>query len=58
MPEGVWRLYAEAVRRFGAVPAMIERDDHIPPLDALLAELETARRIAADAVAVPMERAA
>jgi uncharacterized protein (UPF0276 family) len=58
VPEGVWRLYEEAVRRFGAVPAMIERDDHIPPLDALLAELETARRIAADAVAVPMERAA
>lgn len=58
VPAGVWRLYEEAVRRFGAVPAMIERDDHIPPLDALLAELETARRIAADAVAVPMERAA
>lgn len=42
----VWDLYAHAVRRFGAVSTMIERDDHIPPLAELLAELEQARRIA------------
>ncbi|MDY0872550.1 MNIO family bufferin maturase [Dongia rigui] len=46
----VWQLYAAAVRRFGSVPAMIERDDHIPPLSALLAELDQARAVAADAV--------
>lgn len=42
----VWALYAEAVRRYGPVPAMIERDDRIPPLAELLAELDTARAIA------------
>jgi uncharacterized protein len=42
----VWSLYANAVRRFGALPAMIERDDHIPPLAELLAELNQARSIA------------
>jgi uncharacterized protein (UPF0276 family) len=45
----VWALYQHAVRRFGAVPTMIERDDHIPPLDSLLAELAVARRLAATA---------
>ena len=53
--EGVWTLYAHALRRFGAVPSMIERDDHIPPLAEALAELDRARAIAADAL---LERAA
>lgn len=44
----VWALYAAAVRRFGRVSTMIERDDKIPLLPALLAELDQARRIAAD----------
>ncbi|MHB1176244.1 MAG: MNIO family bufferin maturase [Sulfuriferula sp.] len=43
--ERVWELYAHAVRRFGAVSTMIERDDNIPPLEELLAELERARSI-------------
>jgi uncharacterized protein (UPF0276 family) len=43
----VWTLYADALRRFGAVSTMIERDDKIPPLAELLAELERARAIAA-----------
>ena len=42
----VWALYASAVRRFGRVSTSIERDDHIPPLDQLLAELQYARAIA------------
>lgn len=45
VPDPVWTLYAEAVRRFGAVSTMIERDDHIPELPELLAELDRARRI-------------
>lgn len=45
--EAVWRLYEHAVRRFGAVPAMIERDDRIPPLEELVAELDIARERAA-----------
>lgn len=47
--DGVWTLYAHALRRFGDVPTMIERDDDIPPLHALLQELDLARRIAGDA---------
>lgn len=44
----VWDLYAYALQRIGMVPTMIERDDHIPPLAELVAELDQARRIAAD----------
>lgn len=42
----VWELYVEAVRRFGRVSTMIERDDHFPPLPELIAELEHARALA------------
>ncbi len=42
----VWDLYAQAVARFGAVPTMIERDDNIPELSELVAELDLAREIA------------
>ncbi len=49
----VWDLYAQACLRFGAVAAMIERDDHIPPLAELLDEMATARRIAAEHVGSP-----
>lgn len=49
----VWDLYAQAVRRFGEVSAMIERDDNIPPLTELLAELAHARRVAATAHTQP-----
>lgn len=46
VPEEVWALYRQAVSRFGPVSTIIERDDHIPPLDELVAELSTARTIA------------
>jgi uncharacterized protein len=52
VPEPVWALYAEALRRFGAVATMIERDDRIPPLAELVAELDRARAIAAETLAV------
>lgn len=42
----VWDLYLEAVRRFGRVSTMIERDDNFPPLAELMAELEHARQLA------------
>jgi uncharacterized protein len=44
--EAVWRLYGEAVALFGAVPTMIERDDNIPALPELVAELDRARAVA------------
>lgn len=49
VPDPVWRLYEAACRRFGPVATMIERDDAIPPLEDLLAELEIARIVAAEA---------
>lgn len=42
----VWALYAEALRLFGPVATMIERDDNIPPLAELAAELQRARGLA------------
>ncbi len=42
----VWELYAYTLGRIGMVPTMIERDDNIPPLAEMVAELDHARRIA------------
>lgn len=44
----VWDLYRTALRHFGPVSAIIERDDHIPPLAELVAELDEARAVAAE----------
>ncbi|WP_442679944.1 MNIO family bufferin maturase [Sphingomonas sp. ASY06-1R] len=49
VPPAVWDLYAYVLPRLGSVATMIERDDAIPPLHALLAELAIARKIARDA---------
>lgn len=43
----VWALYRQALALFGPVHTMIERDDHIPPLPELLAELDVARQMVA-----------
>ncbi|MBB4101324.1 DUF692 domain-containing protein [Sphingomonas kyeonggiensis] len=48
VPDPVWKLYAHVLPRLGPVATMIERDDAIPPLHELLAELGIARRIAVD----------
>lgn len=47
VPDEVFDLYAYACRRFGPVSTMIERDDSIPPLEDLIAELERVRAVAA-----------
>ncbi len=44
----VWDLYAGAVKIFGAVSTMIERDDNIPELSVLVDELNMARQIGDD----------
>lgn len=49
VPKSVWDLYAHVLPRLGPVATMIERDDAIPPLAELLAELATAQRIGAHA---------
>ena len=43
----VWDLYAQALRRFGPIASMIERDDNIPALAELITELNVARTISA-----------
>ncbi|MFJ3482486.1 DUF692 domain-containing protein [Pseudomonas sp. NPDC090202] len=43
----VWELYAKAISLLGPVATMIERDDDIPPLAELLAELAIARNLGA-----------
>jgi len=45
VPTPVWRLYREAVRRFGRVSTLVEWDDQIPPFEELLAEANRARQI-------------
>jgi len=58
VPDPVWELYAAAVRRLGPVSTMIERDDHIPPLEELCAELGRARALCAQTLAEPHPAAA
>lgn len=41
----VWDLYAHAIARVGPMPTLIERDNDIPALDVLLAEVRRAERI-------------
>lgn len=43
VPTEVWALYERAIRTFGPVSTMIERDDDFPPLQDLLGELDQAR---------------
>jgi uncharacterized protein len=51
VPDPVWELYAAALRHCGPVATMIERDDNIPALAELVAELEQARGIGAQVLA-------
>jgi uncharacterized protein len=49
VPEAAWRLYGEAIRRFPEAAVMIERDEAIPSLAELVAELSRARAMAREA---------
>ncbi len=55
--DAVWSLFRQAIGRFGLVPSMIERDDNIPALAELLAELDSVRRHARNALAKGAPRA-
>jgi uncharacterized protein len=48
----VWDLYRAALRRFGAVPTLIEWDTDIPALEILMAEAAKADILRADAHAL------
>jgi hypothetical protein len=41
----VWRLYEQAIERFGPVPTLIEWDTDVPPLEVLRDEAATAQAI-------------
>jgi uncharacterized protein len=43
--DAVWALYRSALRRFGAVPTLIEWDTAVPPLEVLVAEARRADAI-------------
>ena len=50
----VWKLYEEALSRFGAVPTLVEWDTDVPTLAVLLDEAaQTSRRMEAIGEAVP-----
>ena len=42
VPDAVWSLYGQALRRFGPVSTIVEWDTHVPPLPALVAECRKA----------------
>jgi uncharacterized protein (UPF0276 family) len=44
--EKVWELYQIALKRFGQVSTLIERDDRFPPFAELLSELNRAKTLA------------
>ncbi len=41
----VWALYKAALKCFGAIPTLIERDDNIPPFEALYKEAQQAQQL-------------
>ncbi|HEV3031300.1 MAG TPA: DUF692 domain-containing protein [Polyangia bacterium] len=49
----VWELYRHAVRRFGAVPTLIEWDDKLPPLGRVVEESLRAKAVAAETAERP-----
>jgi uncharacterized protein (UPF0276 family) len=54
----VWELYQKALMRFGPVSTLLERDDHMPPLAELMAELQQARDIGNQTLNKPNEQSA
>ena len=45
----VWELLAQAYRRVGALPTLLERDFNLPPLAELLIEIDQVRALQAEA---------
>ena len=58
VPDPVWALYREALRRFGAAPALVEWDERIPPLEVVVAESRRAAAIEAEELGAGLRRAA
>jgi uncharacterized protein len=54
----VWRLYETLIARIGPRPTLIERDENIPPFDALMAERDRAASVLRRAPVTPTREAA
>ena len=52
VPDVVWDVYREAVRRFGAVSTLVEWDERVPPFETVIAEAERARAVEAEVLDV------
>lgn len=55
--DAVWTLYERLIRRVGARPTLIERDDNIPPFSDLIKEREIACAIMATSMPADPRRA-
>jgi uncharacterized protein (UPF0276 family) len=56
--DGVWKLYAAAIARFGAQPCLVEWDNHLPTLEVLTREAARAAEFAACTEGARHDRAA
>jgi len=57
VPEAVWTLYEEALRRFGPVSSLVEWDEDIPEWEQLVAERDEAERRAERVLGIAAQRA-
>ncbi len=48
VPPPVWALYRRVVERLGQVPTLVEWDDRVPPLEAVVAERDRAAAVEAE----------
>ena len=47
----VWDLYQQTLEYFGPVSTLLERDDHLPPLEELISELQKTRELGENVLA-------
>ena len=47
----VWELYQQTLEYFGPVSTLLERDDHLPPLEELISELQKTRELGENVLA-------
>lgn len=48
VPPPVWSLYRRVVARLGRIPTLVEWDDRVPPLEAVIAERDRAAAVEAE----------
>jgi uncharacterized protein len=49
--ETVWQAYRLAIKRFGAIPTLIEWDSNLPSWETLVAEAKIARHLSQEILA-------